>query len=548
MKLIAISLGLLLFTTFTVIGQETPAPSPEQKPPVAADEDDNLTLPAETEQEAEARKYFDQASAHIAADITQEMRAMKVPDDRRERISKMAIAAYQMNGNFPLWDNLKNQVKADREITELLKFNGLTKPLQIAPFADQEIYLNQDSPVATDDLRVTLRLAEACLLLKEGPHDLNIGWGEDWSRDDFAGEGDAKDQERRLAYNFAMTVAEQPDSQIGVAIAYVPQNWIYRRFIEQLIKMEGESEPPKIFVTKFVRAGDSLEQAKDLAMYLQEEGHLDEAGLEGVLSRREGVYTEALSQGIKSYQKSKGLDQDGILGPATAERLSQNHTIERNQVLLNLHRARFMPNLPGKRHILINLPSAKVYGLDQNKVTSEIRVVIGKDEVGKRTPIFRDQMEYVVFRPGESGRSTQASSLRRQYFSGLRKDSAVSKGMVNFLFPNNHSVFFHDSETGSSFRKNYRASSTGSMRVQEPEKLASWVLSDHEGWNGYSVQKAMKSGSNQWVKLKQPLAVYIVYFTAFPKTDKPTGIDFHVDYYNRDNIGQGALTLTGLGE
>lgn len=514
-------------------------------PPEPKEDDPAIQIPEETAEENAAHIMFREASAQIAKDVTNTLDNLSLSKERRKKLTMMTVAAYQMNSNLPLWDTLLDQPQpSDEQLLELLEFNGLSAALQIPPISEvkPETYLHVNSPVATDDLLVTLRLAETCLLLKEGPDNLNLGWGENWLLDDFSGEGDVVNHVRRMSYQFAMTVASKPDSRIAIALAYVPRNWVYRRLMEEYIKIEEGNPPPKLYVSKFIKAGDEFQQSKELAIYLHEEGHLTDSELGSSLSVGDGIFSRSLSNGLKSYQRAKGLDVDGILGPATADRLSQGNEIDRNKILLNLHRARFLPNIPGKKYIMVNLPSAAMYAMEENQVTSDMRIVFGQNKEGHRTPIFRDEIEFVVFHPNSGTESSEASSLRRKYLNPLSREfDEDEKGKVSFLFPNDHSVFLHDFGSSKSFSESNRALSKGAMQLQEPEKMARWVLKDHVGWNAYAVERAIKSGGNQWVKLKEPVSVYIVYFTAFPKTDNDTGINFHFDYYRRDQLGQKTL-------
>src|SRR5262249_61944723 len=51
-------------------------------------------------------------------------------------------------------------------------------------------------------------------------------------------------------------------------------------------------------------------------------------------------------------------------------------------------------------------------------------------------------------------------------------------GFVKINFNNSHSVYMHDSPSQSLFGRNFRAASSGCVRVQGIEQLAAWVLAD----------------------------------------------------------------------
>jgi murein L,D-transpeptidase YcbB/YkuD len=88
------------------------------------------------------------------------------------------------------------------------------------------------------------------------------------------------------------------------------------------------------------------------------------------------------------------------------------------------------------------------------------------------------------------------------------------------------------------FNRSRRDFSHGCIRVQEPEKLAVWVLQgqedkDHQPWDLEKVQEAMNSGpDNYTVALKQPIPIVIFYVTGYVEDDGQT--HFFDDLYGYD--------------
>ncbi len=70
------------------------------------------------------------------------------------------------------------------------------------------------------------------------------------------------------------------------------------------------------------------------------------------------------------------------------------------------------------------------------------------------------------------------------------------------------------------------------MRVEEPDRLAQYVLRDQPEWTPEAIQAAMRSGEEQHVKLARPIAVHIVYFTTW--VDDQGGMHFQDDVYGYD--------------
>ena len=103
---------------------------------------------------------------------------------------------------------------------------------------------------------------------------------------------------------------------------------------------------------------------------------------------------------------------------------------------------------------------------------------------------------------------------------------------MKFLFPNEYDVYLHDTPADYLFGKPTRAFSHGCIRVEEPEKLAKYVLRDYPEWDEASIVSAMHSGDEKHVKLKEKIPVHIVYFTAW--VDEKGGLHFQPDIYGYD--------------
>jgi murein L,D-transpeptidase YcbB/YkuD len=83
------------------------------------------------------------------------------------------------------------------------------------------------------------------------------------------------------------------------------------------------------------------------------------------------------------------------------------------------------------------------------------------------------------------------------------------------MFPNNHSIYLHDTPADSLFGRMQRAFSHGCVRVEQPIELAKYVLRDRAEWTQDRIEKAMHAGTERTVKLSQPIPVYLAYFTAW---------------------------------
>ena len=232
----------------------------------------------------------------------------------------------------------------------------------------------------------------------------------------------------------------------------------------------------------------------------------------------------------------------------------------------------FRPDQLGERHFFVNIPYFTLVARESGQAVMDIRVVVGKP--GNNTPIFSEEMETVVFSPYWNIPDTIAESetapaiardpnyLARQGIEIMRVSGSGTQtvspsevdwgnpdsmkglafrqkpgagnalGHVKFLFPNKHNVYLHDTPADSLFGRPTRAFSHGCMRVEEPEKLAEYVLKGYPEWTPETMQAAMHSGVEKHVKLKEKIPVHVVYFTAW--VDEKGGLHFQPDVYGYD--------------
>ena len=107
-----------------------------------------------------------------------------------------------------------------------------------------------------------------------------------------------------------------------------------------------------------------------------------------------------------------------------------------------------------------------------------------------------------------------------------------SLGKVKFLFPNSYNIYFHDTPAKSLFEKNKRAYSHGCIRLNEPEKMARYLLRHNVQWTDEKISEAMNTGEEKYVKLKEPAVVFITYYTAW--VDETGRLNFRDDIYSHD--------------
>ena len=281
-------------------------------------------------------------------------------------------------------------------------------------------------------------------------------------------------------------------------------------------------------------------------------------------------YDNDLVQRVKRFQQLRGLNQDGIIGPQTLSALNLSAEQMVDKIRINLERFRWLPNKLAKRYLLINLGSYQLIAMDNQDIALSMKVIVGKKT--RSTPTFSSAMTHIVINPywnvplklakedllpkqqanpdylylhnfaiyqrgDDSGtevdpyrvdwRSISPADFPFRLQQRPGRDNAL--GTLKFMFPNSWDIYLHDTPEKALFDKAQRNFSSGCIRVEQPMALAEFSLNgdvDHD-----SLAEKIASGQNQGVQLKQPLAVYAVYFTVWPQEGD---VYFSDDPYKRD--------------
>ena len=274
------------------------------------------------------------------------------------------------------------------------------------------------------------------------------------------------------------------------------------------------------------------------------------------------VFNETLQNGIKNFQTRFGFIPDGKITKSLLEQMNVP-VIERiKQILINMNRMRWLPQEPEGKLIVVNIPEFILHVYDgKNKVLS-MPVVVGKE--GHNTTLFSDMLTTIVFSPYWN---VPSSIVKSEIVPAMAKDNNYlashemeitgkenglpvvrqkpgaqnSLGKVKFLFPNSFNIYFHDTPAKSLFDKDVRAYSHGCIRLSKPEEMANYLLKGNSKWTPEKMNEAMNSGLEQYVELKEPLPVFITYYTAW--IDENRKLNFRNDIYGHDKDIAGKMFL-----
>jgi murein L,D-transpeptidase YcbB/YkuD len=217
---------------------------------------------------------------------------------------------------------------------------------------------------------------------------------------------------------------------------------------------------------------------------------------------------------------------------------------------VNLERLRWWPDA-GKRLIFVNAADFRLYLLENNRKNWETRVVVGK--LRTPTPWISSRIEYVVFNPSWT---VPASIIEETLLPEIKKDgdylsrhayyihdtlgaltdpesinwqsitidsinfsivqspgSSNALGQVKFIFPNDHSIYMHDTPDKDLFDKNVRMFSHGCIRVEQPLVLARYLLDNNTNFRVKGINAIILSGVTQKISVVPPCPVILGYLT-----------------------------------
>jgi murein L,D-transpeptidase YcbB/YkuD len=343
-----------------------------------------------------------------------------------------------------------------------------------------------------------------------------------------------------------------------------PPHREYRELQQALVRYRAIAEKggwPSIPPNTRVKPGQRSNIMPALRQRLAMEGDLDPAHEKDPDPVFGGVVVEAL----KRFQERHRINPDGMLAADTVKALNVPVEHRIRAIELNLERWRWLPDAMPERYLIVNVPDFRLEAVEHGKTVMEMRVVVGAPD--NKTPIFADEMTQVIFSPywnvppriaaeetipraagdpeflsrnnmevvDRSGQVVDLYSVDWSNTQGLRirqrPGSGNALGGVKFIFPNTFDVYLHDTNATALFNRLERGLSHGCVRVEEPHKLAQYVLRDQPEWTAEAIDAAMKSGQEKHVKLKAPIPVYILYKTAWVHDG---GVRFLKDLYGHD--------------
>lgn len=260
------------------------------------------------------------------------------------------------------------------------------------------------------------------------------------------------------------------------------------------------------------------------------------------------VFDSAMETAVKAFQRRNGLKEDGIIGTVVMKELNIDLNEYIRTILINMERIRWMPAQPKSDFLLVNIPEFRLHVYENGKHAFAMKVVVGT--AAHNTVIFAGTLKYVVFSPYWN---VPPGILRNEILPAIRRNPnylashdmewhgntvrqrpgpSNSLGLIKFVFPNSYNIYLHDTPAKDLFNEDTRTFSHGCIRISEPKKLADFVFRNDPNWPPDKIEDAMNKGVERYVTLKDPVTVFVGYFTAW--VDPSGRINFRNDVYGHD--------------
>lgn len=281
-------------------------------------------------------------------------------------------------------------------------------------------------------------------------------------------------------------------------------------------------------------------------------------------------YDNDLGEAVRNFQYRHNLPPNAYITDKTIGRMNVPVENKIEKIRINMERARWvMHDLPEK-FIMADIAGYSVTYYDNGKSIWRTRAQVGK--TFRKTPILRSEITYLVINPTWTVPPTILKEdilpkINKDPEYLIRKDLRVidyegnaidaetidwsqypensfpylirqnpgpggALGRVKFMFPNDYSVYIHDTPYRSLFSKSERAFSSGCIRIERPYELIEMLLNDPVNWNSERITETIDSLQTVNVSLPEPITVLLFYWTA--TVDDEGHILFRPDIYQRD--------------
>jgi murein L,D-transpeptidase YcbB/YkuD len=267
------------------------------------------------------------------------------------------------------------------------------------------------------------------------------------------------------------------------------------------------------------------------------------------------VFDATVNAALARAQKRFGLEPHGVLDKPTLAALNVPVAERVDQIIANMERWRWLPNVLPSDRIQVNIAAAILTVFHDDTPVLSMRAATGRP--GDETPMLTSVIQSIVLNPPWNVPTDIATKelfpkerahpgyFARNDFIVIRSpDGGVrlqqkagdkaALGHVKFDFVNKYGVYLHDTPSHSTFGRYARLVSHGCVRLEKPVLLANTVMQGSAQWTPDVIASTIAGGDTVRAQLPKPISVFLLYWTAYVGPDGQ--VNFRGDPYNWDHV------------
>ena len=260
--------------------------------------------------------------------------------------------------------------------------------------------------------------------------------------------------------------------------------------------------------------------------------------------------TNLKSEALYKLETEYSLPKDSILNIPTHEVLVSLLEYRYFQACLNLNRLRTLKQ-SGENYLFVNIPEFKLHVIEENEAKETFNVIVGKKKTP--TPVLSSTIKKVVANPYWT---VPRSIVNNEMLYKIRKDSTYLEkrgyfiinnreeivdesiidwnandplgnaywirqinsrlnalGQVKFIFPNDYSVYLHDTPSKSLFTQKNRTFSHGCIRLENPDKLAQYITDQYNSHDEQNIESLISKNERHVIDLSEEIKIHVQYIT-----------------------------------
>ena len=468
---------------------------------------------------------------------------------------------YQSRHDQPYWVGTLGPKSHAKELLGVLE-NAWTHGLNPAHYHVEEIRALIEKPGFTPQLELELTLTDAFIRyardlsgIRVDPSSLKVD-GESWRQPKSAHDVLALLRSGRNLENILQSVE--------------PQGRTYKLLQQELVRLSRLGDEPYASVLP-ISFGDSLmrppwrhKSIPDLRLRLGAVQQTHDALL----------YDDALAAAVMKFQRENGLMDDGVIGSNTLRALNRTRQSQILQIVANMERLRWVDENKPEKFVVVNIPSATLWAINDGQVQFEMPVVVGKPVRATQSfiaeikgvrfnpdwtvpptikkydilPKIQEDPEYLTNKGIELIRGRGANretldpdavdweNITWQELNAIEMVQIPGEhnplGKIRILMPNEFNIYLHDTNHPEHFDLPERAQSSGCVRLKDPEQMARFVMEGQEGWSDSRMDELLGRARTTDIPISNSIPVYVLYYTVW--TDDQGQIVYGTDIYNQD--------------